>query len=332
MINWGIIGAGNVCEIKSGPAFYKVENSSLVAVMRRDENKVKDFAQKHNVAKWYTNADDLINDPEINAVYIATPPYKHKEYTIKSLKARKPVYVEKPMALNFSEAQEMVNMSKETGIPLFVAYYRRWFPYFLKIKKILDNELIGKVLAVNLTNILPARKEDFDLNKPPWHLIPKISGGGYFFDLACHQLDILDFLLGPIENAKGEYTNRAGHYWVEDTLSANLKFESGVLASCVWSYVGDKDNSIDRIEMYGTKGMFTFSISSNTPIYLKVGKKQESYRFEKPKHVEMPMIEKIVGSLLGTNSFSSNMESAARTSLVMDRIMGQVKYPLSSPS
>jgi len=321
MINWGIIGAGNVCEIKSGPAFKKVKKSSLAAVMRRDVLKLKDFAKRHKVTKWYTNADDLINDTEVNAIYIATPPYKHKEYTISALKAGKSVYVEKPMALNFNEAKEMVNCSKETGIPLFVAYYRRWFPYFLKIKELLENNAIGELLAVNLTNILPARENDFKQVRPPWHLIPRISGGGYFFDLACHQLDILDFLLGSIENVAGSYTNRAGHYWVEDTLSSNLRFESGVLGTCVWSYVGDKDNSIDRIEIFGTKGMITFSISSNTPIYLKVGKKEEVFKYKKPKHVELPMIEKVVGSLLGTNSFVSNMESAARTSWVMDQIM-----------
>ncbi len=324
MINWGIIGVGNVCEIKSGPAFYKVENSSLVAVMRRDELKVKDFAQRHNVPKWYINADDLINDPEINAIYVATPPHKHKEYTIKALEAGKSVYVEKPMALNFHEAQEMVNVSKKTGIPLFVAYYRRWFPYFLKIKELLDSKILGEILTVNLLNVLPARKDDFDLNKPPWHLVPKISGGGYFFDLACHQLDILDFLLGPVENVSGQFTNRAGYYWVEDTLTANLRFESSVLAACVWSYVGDKDNPVDRIEIYGTKGMITFSISGEESIIMKIGKKEEVFRYKKPKHVELPMIEKVVGSLLGTDSFSSNMESAARTSLVMDKIMGPV--------
>jgi len=321
MINWGIIGAGNVCELKSGPAFYKVKNSSLIAVMSRNELKAKDFAQRHNVDRWYTNAADLINDPEINAIYVATPPYKHKEYTIKALNAGKAVYVEKPMALNYQESMEMVNTSKKTGVPLFVAYYRRWFPYFLKIKELLNNEQIGKILAVNLTNILPARKEDFDTNKPPWHLIPKISGGGYFFDLACHQLDILDFLLGPIENATGEYTNRAGYYWVEDTLTANLKFESGVLATCVWSYVGNKDNTVDRIEIFGTNGMLTFSISTNSPIFLKTAKKEDVFSFEKPKHVELPMIEKVTGSLLETNTFSSNMESAARTSLVMDWVI-----------
>ena len=221
MIKWGIIGVGNVCEIKSGPAFYKVENSSLVAVMRRDENKVKDFAKRHKVKKWYTDANDLINDKEINAIYIATPPYKHKEYTIKSLKAGKTVYVEKPMALNYKEAIEMYNMSIETGVPLFVAYYRRWFPYFLKLKEIIDKGDIGNILSVNLVNILPARNEDFDKKNPPWHLNKEIAGGGYFFDLACHQLDILDFLLGEIENTTGYSTNRAGYYKIEDT---NSKF------------------------------------------------------------------------------------------------------------
>ncbi|OQX97405.1 MAG: hypothetical protein B6I20_12665 [Bacteroidetes bacterium 4572_117] len=188
MIKWGIIGAGNVCEIKSGPAFSMVENSSLIAVMRRDKIKVKDFAKRHSVGKWYTNADDLINDPQINAIYVATPPYKHKKYTIKALLAGKAVYVEKPMALNYNEALEMIRTSKQTGIPLFVAYYRRWFPYFIKIKQLLNNQSIGDVLAVNLTTILPARDADFNHDSPPWHLVPKISGGGYFFDLACHQL------------------------------------------------------------------------------------------------------------------------------------------------
>jgi len=322
MIKWGIIGVGDVCEIKSGPAFNLIENSSLVAVMRRDEEKVKDYAKRHNVPKWYTNGNDLIKEAEVNAIYVATPPHKHKEYTLKALAAGKPVYVEKPMALNHAEAQEMIQASKNTGTALYVAYYRRWFPYFLKIKELLVQQRIGKVLAVNLTNILPAHKEDFNQNNPPWHIVPEIAGGGYFFDLACHQLDVLDFLLGSVKKASGEYTNRARIYAVEDTLSANLQFESGVLASCLWSFVGDKDNPVDRIEIFGTNGIIKFSISADTPITLKVGDKETILHFEKPKHVEKPMIEQVVAGLSRNGTFASNMESAARTAWVMDEIMG----------
>jgi len=323
-VNWGIIGCGNVCEVKSGPAFQKIENSDLVAVMRRDEEKVIDFAKRHGVEKWYTNADHLITDKEVNAIYVATPPNTHAEYAIKAMLAGKPVYVEKPMAINYTECLKMIDVSKSTGVPLFVAYYRRFFPYFLKVKEIIDSQQLGTILTVNLTTIIPPRAEDYDLENPPWHLIPEIAGAGYFFDVACHQLDILDFLIGPVQDAHGWYTNRANIYKVEDTLVANLKFNSGVLASCSWSYVGHENNETDRIEIFGSKGKVTFSISAESPITLSTENQTQQFNFEKPKHVELPMIEQVVQSLIGANSLKSNMESAARTSWVMDRVMGRI--------
>src|SRR5687768_923402 len=123
-VKWGIIGCGDVTEKKSGPAFYKVTGSKLVAVMRRDKEKAADYARRHNVPKFYDNADDLINDPEVTAVYIATPPGSHKEYTLKVAAAGKPVYVEKPMALNFHECVEMIEACARFHVKLFVAYYR----------------------------------------------------------------------------------------------------------------------------------------------------------------------------------------------------------------
>src|SRR5678815_5720643 len=92
-VNWGIIGCGDVCEVKSGPAFNKVPNSRLVAVMRRDMSKAQDYAHRHNVPKAYNDASALINDPGINAIYIATPPSSHEEFTIQSLRAGKPIYL-----------------------------------------------------------------------------------------------------------------------------------------------------------------------------------------------------------------------------------------------
>ena len=240
------------------------------------------------------------------------------------MEAGKPIYVEKPMALNYSECLKMINTSNKTGIPLFVAYYRRFFPYFLKVKEILDGNMLGTILNVNLTTILPPRPEDYNKINIPWHLIPEIAGGGYFFDVACHQLDILDFLLGEVEDVFGWYTNRAGIYSVEDTLVANLKFKSGVLASCCWSYTGHKTNETDRIEIFGTEGKGSFSISTDSAIELCSSKLSEIYSFGKPNHVEMPMIEQVTNSLLGIGAFKSNMESAARTSWVMDKILGRI--------
>src|SRR3954471_12545595 len=132
-INWGIIGCGDVTELKSGPAFNKINNSSLVAVMRRDAAKAEDYARRHNVPKWYNDADKLINDPEVNAIYIATPPSSHVMYTMAAIKAGKPVYVEKPMSLDAASAQRMNNYALEQNIKLVVAHYRRALPFFIKI-------------------------------------------------------------------------------------------------------------------------------------------------------------------------------------------------------
>jgi 1,5-anhydro-D-fructose reductase (1,5-anhydro-D-mannitol-forming) len=320
-INWGIIGCGKVCEVKSGPAFQKTASSVLKAVMRRDKEKVIDFAHHHGVEKWYTNAFDLIYDPEIDAIYVATPPNTHAMYAIQAMKAQKPVYVEKPMAMNYTECLEMIQTSHSTGTPLFVAYYRRFFPYFLRIKELLDKESIGTILMINLTSVISPRLIDSDKENPPWHLVPSISGGGYFFDLACHQLDILDFLFGPVQEVFGFDANRAAIYKPEDTLAAVLKFQQGPLAACSWTYVGHNSSSIDRIEIFGTQGKLEFSIGADKPIRLVLSNKAEEFAFEKPVHVEMPMIEHIVSTLLSKNLILSNMESAARTSYVMDKIL-----------
>ena len=197
MIKWGIIGCGNVTEVKSGPAFNLVKGSELVAVMRRNTAKAKDYAARHNVPRWYDEAEKLISDHEVNAIYVATPPGSHAEYAIKAMKAGKAVYVEKPMAANYSECLEMIKVSEQTGSPLFVAYYRRSLQGFLKVKDLIETNMIGKPLHFSIRFLSPPRSDDF--KKPlPWRVIPEISGGGYIYDLGSHQLDVIDYFFGPI--------------------------------------------------------------------------------------------------------------------------------------
>jgi len=124
-IRWGMIGCGDVTEVKSGPGFQKAEHSSLVAVMRRNADLARDYASRHQIPKWYTNADELIRDDEVDAVYIATPPAFHKDYTLQVAYTKKPVYVEKPMAMDFNECQEMLSICKKNNVPIFVAYYKQ---------------------------------------------------------------------------------------------------------------------------------------------------------------------------------------------------------------
>lgn len=324
MIQWGIIGAGNVTEVKSGPAFNKIMNSSLMAVMRRDEEKVRDYARRHDVPKWYTDADGLINDPDVNAVYIATPPSSHKEYTLKVLQAGKPVYVEKPMAMTYKECLEMNDTAQYYGQKLFVAYYRRALPYFLKVKELLESGIIGKILTVDIVYYCPPFETDLNPDLHTWRIQQEIGGNGYFYDLAPHTLDILDFLLGEISEAKGFGTNRAGFYTVDDTVSATFRFQSGVLGTGRWCFATSEDSVTDNVVITGSKGEIVFNTFQFNPIELKAGLATQYFSYDRPLHIQFPLIQTIVDELLGKGKCPSTGISAARTSRVMDLILNNL--------
>ncbi len=320
-VNWGIIGAGNVCEKKSGPAFYKLEHSALKAIMRRDARKAGDFAQRHNVPVYYTDAEDLIHDGNVNAIYIATPPDSHKEYAIRALQAGKPVYVEKPMAMDYEECLDMIKASRQSGQKLFVAYYRRALPYFRKIKELLEGGAVGTVLTVDVTYLRPPLISDLKEETHTWRVKEKVAGEGYFYDLAPHTLDILDFLLGEIVNAKGFSKNLGKLYRVKDTITAIMEFESGVIGSGIWSFVTSEKSKQDSVTITGSKGKLQFNTFAFEPIRLTTTAYTETFDIQPPEHIQQPLIQTIVDELRGIGVCPSTGISASRTSRVMDMIL-----------
>jgi len=320
-INWGIIGCGNVTELKSGPAFSKIDHSRLVAVMRRDGQKAEDYARRHAVAKWYSDAALLINDPEVNAVYVATPPETHATYAIAAMRAGKPVYVEKPMARNLSECREMLRVSEETGMPLFVAYYRRSLPAFLKVKELVENGSLGKPLTVNIRLHMAYGEKDQFPDKQTWHTDPNIAGAGHFYDLASHQFDFLDFLFGPVAEVRGIAKNLAGFYPAEDTVSATFSFESGVMGTGSWCFIVGPEAEEDVIEISGTKGKVTFSCFRHVDVQLLTSDGLKNLSFQNPENISHFLIQQVVQELRGKGKCVSTGNSAARTSWVMEEIV-----------
>ncbi len=318
-INWGIIGCGDVTEMKSGPAFSKIKGSQLVAVMRRDAEKAADYARRHQVPRWYNDAADLIDDPEVNAIYVATPPSTHAEYAIRAMKAGKPVYVEKPMASTYAETQEMLKVSEETGMPLLVAYYRRSLPGFLRMKSMIKEGAIGQVLFVNIRLCRPANDEE--KTGKAWRTQPNISGGGIFHDLASHQLDYLDFVFGEIIEANGVAVNNGGFYQTDDTVLASWKHCSGVVGSGTWSFVTNMDGRQDVLEIVGTEGRLELSSFGHTPLLLyKEGKEEEIY-YDVPENIQYFLIKQVVEQLQGMGQCVSTGKTAARTSRVLEEII-----------
>jgi predicted dehydrogenase len=322
-VNWGIIGVGDVCEVKSAPAMNLVKNSKLVAVMRRNAEKGADFANRHGVPKWYDNADALINDHEVNAIYIATPPDTHAFYTLKAAAAGKPVYVEKPMARTHQESLDMVNACKKANVPLFVAYYRRELEIYKTVKQFLTEGVIGDVRFVDIKVHKPLQPDIVGASgsKDNWRIMPEVAGGGYFYDLGAHQLDLMDFLFGKIKTAHGFATNQAGLYPAEDIVLGNFQFENGILGQGSWCFNAPLSSECELTIIHGSKGQLSFTFFSNFHIDLKIdGKEKEILKFDMPKHIQQPLIQTIVDDLQGNGTCISTGISGARTNWVLEQI------------
>ena len=321
-INWGFIGCGEVTEKKSGPAFNEVEGSQVVAVMSRSENKARSYAERHHIRKWYTDAQELIDDPDVNAIYIATPPSSHATFAIMAMRAGKPVYIEKPMAASYNDCIRINRISEQTGVPCFVAYYRRYLPYFQKVKEIIQNGTIGKVINVQLRFSVPPRDLDYKNEKElPWRLQPDIAGGGYFYDLAPHQIDLLQNIFGVITRAHGYPANRAHLYKAEDTVSACFFFENGVTGSGSWCFVGHESAKEDCIEIIGDKGSLSFSVFTYEPIVLITSEGKQSITVPNPSYVQLPIIKHVIEHLQGIGHCECTSISATPVNWVLDRIL-----------
>jgi len=320
MINWGIIGCGNVTEVKSGPAFSKVPGSSLAAVMRRNRILAEDYARRHNVPRFYDNADELINDQEVNAVYIATPPGSHAEYAIKTIMAGKPVYIEKPMAVSYTECLQINETAEKYNVPVFVAYYRRALPGFLKVKELIESGAVGNVRYVSL-QLFKSPSDDEREGKKSWRIDPKISGGGHFFDLASHELDYLDFLFGPVQTVRSSALNQGNLYEAEDLVTAELLLPNNIAVSGAWCFSLSGEANRDIIEICGEKGFIKFSCFTFEPIVLTTAYGVREFFNERPENVQYYLIKDIVQALQGKGSSPSTGMSAARTSRVMDEIV-----------
>lgn len=319
-INWGIIGCGDVTEVKSGPAFNKIKNSSLVAVMRRDAEKAKDYANRHKVPKWYNEANSLINDPDINAIYVASPPSSHEEYTLAALRAGKPVYVEKPMSMNALSAAVMAKTSQETKQKLVVAHYRRAQPLFQKIKQLLMEKAIGDVRFIR-SDLYKRSVSKMEMAIPgrAWRVDGRIAGGGLFHDLAPHQLDLMYNFFAEADKVSGFAVNQAGLYNVDDLVSGNILFTSGILFNGIWCFNINNTDEKDYCEIIGDKGKIIFSFFEHNPIVVTVNGKTDVFSFDPLQHVQQPMLEKVVDYFLDEGPNPCSSEEGVKVMTMIDQ-------------
>ena len=306
MIGWGVIGVGDVTEVKSAPAIFKAADSAVVHVMRRDAGRARDFAQRHGIDRWSTDAQVVIDDPEVTAVYVATPTATHAEYAIAAAQSGKHVLVEKPMAMSSAECRRMVEAADAAGVRLWVAYYRRTLPRFDTIRELLAAGAIGQVLSVQTTWRKPT---DFT----GWRWDPQLNRGGEFYETACHTLDILDLLLGPASEPTGT-VSRDAH-----AVSAGYRFGDVVGSGC-WTF-GTPD-AVEETILVGDRGSLAFSSFTPTPIRVVTGTATDTYEIGDPVDVHGPLVATILDELRGVGTCPNTGRTALRTTELMEAILG----------
>jgi 1,5-anhydro-D-fructose reductase (1,5-anhydro-D-mannitol-forming) len=318
-IRWGIIGCGDVTEVKSGPAFQKADGSALVAVMRRDGAKAEDYARRHGVPRWYDDADKLIADAEVSAVYVATPPGSHEEYALKVCRAGKPCYVEKPMARTGAEARRMTQAFADGGLPLYIAYYRRRMERFQQARRIIQSGRLGPIRSVSY--LYRDGQMSKRIEPVPWRLQAEHSGGGLFLDLGSHALDLLDFFFGPLRFVAGDARSNAKTYDVEDQVELTFTASGNIIGSAQWDFTSSETD--DRYEITGQRATLRFSCFGSEPLVIEFGGKIiEQFEFPRPAHVQQGLIQAIVNDLRGDESAREWISTGAagqRTQEIMER-------------
>lgn len=317
-IKWGMIGCGDVAEVKSGPAFSLVPNSRLSAVASRRPETAHAYAKRHNIEYVYDTSEALINSKHVDAVYIATPPSSHLDLALLVAKAGKPCCIEKPISPTLTDAQTLVEAFKTADQPLFVAYYRRSLPRFLQIKTWLEENQIGDIRHIHWSYTRPPSEADL-AGHQGWRTHPKDAPGGYFEDIACHGLDVFDFLLGPITIASGFSAMQHTAFVVPDAVTANWLHGANITGSGHWSFSCQGDT--DMVTISGSKGHINFSILGSEPVKLATSSQTIEKDIPQPKHIQYPHVENMVKHLTNGPDHPSLGASALRTAWVVDQIL-----------
>lgn len=306
MTNWIVIGVGDITIRRVFPAIQEEPRSTLYGIVTRDRAK----AAKYNVRTW-PSLDDALNDPAVDAVYVATPVFLHAPQTIQALRAGKHLICEKPMAMNEAEARSMVRAAQESGKLFGVAYYRRCYPKVQRAKQLLQAGAIGRPVFAEVTNHMW-----FDgSGHRGWLFDPVKAGGGPLFDIASHRIDVLNFLFGKPVQVTGQLSNVVHHYPVEDNATVMIEYEGGVrgLVDVRWHSKVNRDECRIR----GTDGEMEMSPLNGPDLVWPGG--HDSLPADSNLHY--PMIANFMDALEGKAELLASGESSYWTDWVTEQVV-----------
>ncbi len=294
MLNWGLIGCGDIARKRVAPALRDLGNCRFKGVSRARADLVEAFAREFGAEAWHRDWKELLSDQEIQAVYIATPTYLHAEQTIAAAEAGKHVICEKPMALNVKQCDRMIAACRSNGVFLSIAYYRHFYPLIMRIKEIIATGEIGEVV---LAQISAFENYSFAEDDPHhWVFERAKSGGGPLMDFGCHRLEVLLNLLGPVKKVIGQKANIIFDREVEDTTAVQLEFEQGAWAQLTVSTAIHEAR--DRLDIYGSKGSIHVPVLNGSVVTVWAASRER--REDHPPHanIHLPYIQAVTDALL----------------------------------
>lgn len=338
MVQWGIVGLGDVTLQKSGPAFYKSRGAELVAVMRRTPGMASAWVEQQNImnCSGYDNLEQFLKHPGLNAVYVATPPGSHLQVCREVADANLPAYVEKPVGRCAWETQEISRLFEEKGLALYTAYISRAYERTQAVRTLLQQGVVGE-RVISVTYVLRGMGGARGMQEAPtlpWRLEASQAGGGLIMDVGCHVLDRIDYLLGPLIKVEGKAENRnSPHQDVEDHVQLQAEIgESrwaaipsvGATVECTWDF--SSGESFDELMIEGPEGCLRMvAMSPSLPIEVldKEGTVIRELTFEAPQHTAQPLVQCITDELLGKEGKSciSRGDNAIRTAKVLDAVL-----------
>jgi predicted dehydrogenase len=286
-VRWGLIGCGDIARRRVAPALRDLPVCELVAVSRANFAQAESFAREFGAKSWYRDWRDLVKDPDVDAVYIATPVHLHAAQAVAAAEAGKHVLCEKPLALSTKECERMIAASEANNVRLGVAYYRRFYPAVERAKTILRAGEIGMPVVVQMNAF--ERFEPEPTNPRRWLLEKGLSGGGPLFDFGCHRVEVLINLFGSVKAVKGYVANILYRREVEDTACALIRFEDGPHA--VLSVTHAAREPQDTLDIFGSLGSIHVDVLNEGRLKIKTAGGERVEHHPPHQNLHQPLIE-----------------------------------------
>ena len=318
-VKWGLIGCGDIARKRVAPGIRDAVNSRLIAVNRSDYAKAESFAKEFGAEKWVADWKDLISDNAIDAVYLATPVHLHAKQTVAAAEAGKHILCEKPMAISTGDADKMIDACKANNVKLGVAFYRNLFPAIHRIKKIISDREIGKVVLIQSNNF-----ENFNRNPGDpryWLLDKKRSGGGPMMDMGCHRIEVFVHILGPVQQVTGFNDNTYFKRDVEDLSIAHFKFENGAAGILTSAHAAKEPR--DTLDIYGSEGSIHVPVLNAGTITIITDKGTRVEEYPNHSNVHLPLIENFADSVIHDKEPAVTGKMGREITRILDTIYGR---------